>query len=399
MKPLFITVICTAIIAAQALVAQNFQWEHSNGPDTVVHKFTIHNDILFVATEKGIYQTTDNSNSWLQLVISNDTLVNTPVTAIYSHDGFLWAGIRKRPGIKTLYNSSDNGNSWIGIQNFGGTDVYCFSSGLSHLFVGCTNGIARTSNLGKTWRQGLSDKTYTICVANSFIFSGVNGFVTVSKDTGKTTFAVNPPIPQAPVGALYHLGDSTLLAGVSYNDGVYLTTNYGATWRSYSVGMTGSVAVSVYCFHAVGEYLFAGSSEGMYYSTNSGAKWQQINDGLTVPGDTVWCVQAYGDYLYAGTNHGVFRAKLPAVGVEEQPQVLGISIAPNPVSEFFTVHCPDAVTSITVRDVFGRSIYQASDITGTEVSISTESYVSGVYFVEVAIRGNSRSIQKLVVSH
>ena len=396
----FVVLACAAIVAAQALAAQNFHWDRLGGPDTLINSFAIHNNILFAATEKGIYRTNDEGNTWLLPVLLNDTLANTPVSAIHSYDGFFWAGIRKRPGITTLYRSSDSGNSWSAIQNFGGTDVRCFATGISHFFVGCTNGIARTSNSGRTWRHGLSEKTYTICIANSFIFSGVNGFVTVSKDTGNSTYTVNPPAPQAPVGALHYLGDSTLLAGVSYNDGVYRTTNFGVSWKSYSVGMTGTVAVSVYCFHAAGQYLFAGSSEGIYYSTNNGAKWQQINNGLTVPGDSVWALQAHGDYLFAGTNHGIFRAKLPSVSVEEQQQLSGNSIFPNPAAESFTVRFPpkpslqaSGSVSVTVRDVFGRVVLTGA---GGD-TFSTAGLAAGVYFVEAAAGG--RTYHEKVIIH
>jgi photosystem II stability/assembly factor-like uncharacterized protein len=410
----FVVFACAAIVAAQALSAQSFQWEYLNGPDTTINGYTLHKNVLFAATEKGVYWAADNGNTWSTFASPTDTLANIPVSAVYSYRDTIWAGVYKNVERQGIYLSADNGDTWSMAFKSSRLDPYqpmryptrCIASSSSHLFVGMTNGVYRTSNSGKTWKAHSNppaDKVYTLCITDSFLYAGAGQYVDRSKDTGNAWYYAGAPVPKAAVGALHYLGNCRLLAGVSYNDGVYLSTNCGETWRSYSVGITGVKAVSVYCFHAVGQYLFAGSDNGMYYSTNSGERWHQMNDGLLAPtdstnGEIVWALQAHNGYLFAGTERGVFRTKLPAVGVEEIAPVSEVKIFPNPASESFTVHCPEGV-SVAVRDVFGRVRIKNYElgIRNGEATLSTAGYASGVYFVEVVGADGSRVVEKVMV--
>lgn len=137
----------------------------------------------------------------------------------------------------------------------------------------------------------------------------------------------------------------------------------------------------------------------IYSTTNGGKQWKTV---VTSPFRVRQkCLQTLcttnGTFWAVGENGLVLSWKPDITGATEKPVPIGILISPNPASESFMVHCPDAA-SVTVRDVFGRITSQQFDMTGTEAVISTADYASGVYFVEVTGRDNSRVVQKVVIS-
>jgi len=82
--------------------------------------------------------------------------------------------------------------------------------------------------------------------------------------------------------------------------------NSQAQW----IQTNGPFAMSITSFVASGSYLFAGTeSDGVYLSTNNGASWSPVNTDLTTKWVTSLAVGGGGKYLFAGTvGGGVFRS-------------------------------------------------------------------------------------------
>jgi len=97
-------------------------------------------------------------------------------------------------------------------------------------------------------------------------------------------------------------GSKSLLAGT--DDGVFLSSNSGASWTSTSAGLTNR---TVYTLAVSGTNLFAGTAAGgVFLSTNGGASWTAVNTALT--NTSVYALAASGTNLFAGTGGGVFRS-------------------------------------------------------------------------------------------
>ena len=91
--------------------------------------------------------------------------------------------------------------------------------------------------------------------------------------------------------------DGQVLAGAAYNDGIYISTNAGATWNASDAPADGWQALAI---AATGVKMYAAAQDGIHVSTNSGATW---NLAATSP---LFCVpivcSADGSQIFTGTE-------------------------------------------------------------------------------------------------
>ncbi len=106
---------------------------------------------------------------------------------------------------------------------------------------------------------------------------------------------------------------ANLFAGTD-GGGVFLSTNNGTSWTQVKTGLTNTI---VNCFAVTGTNLFAGTATpgGVFLSTNSGTSWTGVNTGLTNTSgyfsraSGVGALVVSGTNLFASTNgNGVFRS-------------------------------------------------------------------------------------------
>ncbi len=93
--------------------------------------------------------------------------------------------------------------------------------------------------------------------------------------------------------------------GFSNSDnGVFLSTDSGNTWKGTSLSHTHTQALSI----GPSGYLYAGTdAAGVFRSTNNGVSWDSINTGLTTRYITCLAIKS-ADTIFAGTTIGVFRS-------------------------------------------------------------------------------------------
>lgn len=130
------------------------------------------------------------------------------------------------------------------------------------------------------------------------------GWVPVS--TGLGNLSVN-------VLAIHPTAPATVYAGTA--DGIFKTTNGGASWTVASAGLLGgfanvvTLAVDPQNSSIVYAGTASGSSTGAYKSTNGGANWSQINSGYSGTRVlSIALVPATPTTLYMGTDLGVFKS-------------------------------------------------------------------------------------------
>ncbi|MCY4145192.1 MAG: hypothetical protein OXE95_01925 [Chloroflexi bacterium] len=162
-------------------------------------------------------------------------------------------------------------------------------------------------NLFANWRA--ANDTPALCVATKgdTLLAGVQGGVARSFDGGDNWEVCAFRLP-APLVTCLCLGADCLLAG-TFADGVFRSTDAGATWQAYNHGLFDH---SVNCLALSPRFaddgaVYAGTSTGIYCSHNGGRLWQDMHVGSGR--ENVLCLAAAEDgALYAGCEaHGLLR--------------------------------------------------------------------------------------------
>jgi len=129
---------------------------------------------------------------------------------------------------------------------------------------------------------------------NNGVFRSTNGGATWSP-TGLTNTIIGPLIFFPKKG-----GGMDLFAGTN-GSGVLLSTNDGANWTPANTGLP--YPGEVLTFAVSGSYLFAGTNAaGVYLSTDSGESWNPVNTGLTPQWISSFAI--FDSMLFAGTVGG-----------------------------------------------------------------------------------------------
>jgi photosystem II stability/assembly factor-like uncharacterized protein len=103
----------------------------------------------------------------------------------------------------------------------------------------------------------------------------------------------------------------TVYAATSAN-GVFVTTDQGATWSNSNLGLTSLAITSLAEFSPLipGELvLYAGTVDsGVFKSLDRGSTWAAASNGLTNPSVSAIAVDPQGVAVYVATRAGIFRS-------------------------------------------------------------------------------------------
>ncbi len=280
----------------------------------------------------GAFTSADSGKTWAPVMGLHDSVF----TAVLADAHNIYVSSNFNPGV---FCSTDGGTSWSQVNLGGVTNsrINSFARLGSTIFAATSEGVVRSTDLGKTWSftrfwwgyvnsvgandsialaccyPGIyrsSDKgiTWSIVDSNFAYGSGYHiqyhdstfyvarGFnVQYSRDGGLTWHVWT--MPQGVEESVNDVAviDSNIFAATG-TLGVFQRTNNGGSWTSCE-----SPANDV-CLTAMDTVLFIGTSAGAYRSTDAGVNWTSA--GLS--SDFVYTLVPYGSYLFAGTDHGIF---------------------------------------------------------------------------------------------
>ncbi len=189
-------------------------------------------------------------------------------------------------GSQYVHRTTDAGQSWQVISPDLTLD--------DHSHMGSSGGLT-PDNLGVEYWGTLTALAVSP-IKEGVIWAGSNdGLVHVTTDGGKNWINVTQNFPDLPkYGTVSHIEPSTFNAGTAYinfnfhqmdnrNPYIYMTTDYGKTWKLISVDIPESVFSYV---HVVIEdpfrqgMLFAGTENSIYMTYDYGTHWIPINTNL-----------------------------------------------------------------------------------------------------------------------
>lgn len=95
----------------------------------------------------------------------------------------------------------------------------------------------------------------------------------------------------------------------TYADGVFETSNLGASWSARSIGLSGSGALSVTALVSRGDSLYAGTAGSAVFvlNLNGGTQWTPFRTGI--PSLVAWDVltlYAWGGWLFCGSGQNSY---------------------------------------------------------------------------------------------
>lgn len=206
-----------------------------------------------------------------------------------------------------LQISYDNGRNWqpVASMNYM-TDLAFTNSG--DIYTATGDVVYRGRSTGAWSRTNIAvgksilslaaaddDEVQTGSLSYGFMVSRNNGDTWLNRSFGLPQF-VSSILPES---------DDHVLVGT--NAGVFRTTDGGTSWKQISPEITPTIFIYALVKSSSGA-LYAGTfGEGIYWSTNGGASWSARSSGLGnlfVKGMSV----APDGMLYTATNGGVFRS-------------------------------------------------------------------------------------------
>jgi hypothetical protein len=179
------------------------------------------------------------------------------------------------------------------------------------------------------------------------------------------------------------------------NNGVFRSTNAGATW--VTTGLTQPTRVLVIDPNHP-ETLFAGTSgQGVYCSTDGGVTWATMNEGLTNPRILSMSIRpGIENVLFVGTDgSAVFRTSVSTALASASSLGLGTArllISPNPCREFATIRLNGSLLVsdpvLLLYDASGR-LLAAFPVNAASFSLPTSDLAPGTYFVRLNATGRT----------
>lgn len=243
------------------------------------HIFEWQNDVLWEGNDGGIYKSTDDGDSWVDL--TNGIMISQlyKIGASQTDDRVI-AGLQDN-GTKLLNNNG------VWSDEYGGDGMECAirSDDSDVMYLELYYGeIKRSTNGGASWQD----------IRGNIPSGGTNG-------AWVTPFVLDPNAPQ------------TLYVGFR---SMYKSTDQGSTFTAISSNLTSGRLSYIAVAPSNSDYIYTGTSNSMYRTTNGGSSWET----LSIPGsgvsmiavhpsspNTLWATRSTysnNSQVYKSTNGG-----------------------------------------------------------------------------------------------
>ena len=333
------------------------QWDTITPPGTSGYAFNAvaaMNDTVFVATDHGVYRSTDKGTSWSAL---NTGLGNQSVNAIaigWIYDGAANSGAggyvadSSTPVFAAtaggVYQTTMGGSSWTstssGITDTNVKDIQ-FDQSLAvagtatALYAATPSGVFRSDDTGATWaavNTGLSGQSitrlatdfgrgevYALTASNrlyesaAFSMSGQPESWSLAYNAGSTV--LRDVAMLNPIGSIHWVAAGTT---------VLKSNDLGTLFPSHSDGLPGSAVNTIVSDYTDSNIAFTGlQSHGVYRTENealSTPEWQPLNKNLTdMTIRDIVTNPASSLLVYAAGASGVYRLELSSLSADLTP--------------------------------------------------------------------------------
>ncbi len=289
------------------------------------------NGVAFAGTFSGLFKSTDDGATWTKSDIANENY--QLVLAIGTHPtdpNILFVGLESGFGQqpKTIWKSTDGGATWTNATPGGSTNMapsrIAFNPANPQQIAIAYGvgfgpfGVFTTTNGGASWQNSTGDlpggpvfdvkfSGGDLYVAGGTPFFGNSFGVRRSTDFGQSWTSLSNSWPEgfARSIAIDPANPSILVAGTE-RDGVYRSTDGGATWAFHVAGTAGALVNEV---RFVGSKVLASTGQfGVLASTDGGATFASSTAGISEFATTSVAVNPMNPsemlLTYSGLNSG-----------------------------------------------------------------------------------------------
>lgn len=238
--------------------------------------------VIYAATNLGVYQSTNGGSSWNDIGASMPN-ANTSIQVRTNSNGDIFAGTLANG----IFFSSNNGTTWAA-RNTGLGDLNITSIEIDNtgkVYAGTKNGLFISTNNGASWTAANSGIAHpwiqTIhVVSDNKVFAGTQrSGVFFTSDGGQSWSDRSNGMKLHNLSDVMFKGNNEIFLGSAY--GMYYSDDNGSTWEDRSGAIPGG---SIYSMGKDNSgAIYAGTfGNGIYKTTNSGATWNAVNNGLPV---------------------------------------------------------------------------------------------------------------------
>jgi len=247
---------------------------------------------LYVATDKGVFRSTDGAATWVQKPFNLDVFT-TNVSALAVDPGSsttVYAGADSG----RLYKSTNGGDTWAAANSgLGSTTITALvihPSTTSTIYAGTADsGVFKTVDGGGVWAPSNTGLTVNAVVSlavdpstPSILYAGTNagnvGGVFKSTDSGGNWTPMNSGLyyPYMSAVAVDPITPATIYGATSFG-GLFKSVDGAANWThvdSLLFYSTRALAIASGAVHV-------GTRQGQFRSINSGTTWTRTNSGIS----------------------------------------------------------------------------------------------------------------------
>jgi len=265
---------------------------------------------LWAATDKGVWLSTDDQQTWHQ---RGSTLAKLSILDLMAidHGGTLLAtGANGQ-----IYRTSDSGKHWrLMGRPFGKHPLRSLAMQGKVLLAAGDDGIFRSTDDSKHWTRTLNDHIATVYwspAARQFLAGVENGpwLIYGGGDGGR----IWQPLPNAPTvktGVLALAatdGANPRFLAAAGTSGVWIAPTAGGIWATASGISSGAVVGALLPDHRTLGWVYAGTEDaGPYASVDGGTTWRPLGSGAPTAIHNLVMRPGPVRVLYAATDDGVW---------------------------------------------------------------------------------------------
>ncbi len=235
--------------------------------------FSYLKEIVFAATDDGVYQSPNGGRAWRPAGTETTglTVLSIALSHNFSKDPTIFAGAESGE----LFHSENGGKTWqkLNLNQYAPGAINCLQLTIDGSLLAGTShaGILLSTDNGKTWKSALSDVPPVIMLKQigDQLFAGFpdDGLV-ISLDDG-STWTHDPDLAARRFQWLVSPSENAF-AVAGPDEGIWISTDMGHTWDISSGWPIERTVLGVSAENGV---ILAATPEGIWYSNDLGENW------------------------------------------------------------------------------------------------------------------------------